>query len=136
MAKSSAEETLQSNKIVLDQKTSKLLCLHLAQKNWKHLLVFVFVIYMFWNGSCQLFSECEVIVKQLKSTSLLVWALMSFNFNAFLKRFDMLRQCLVPSITKKVNSYSLVLGQQPLIALQIQNFHYSLLMNPTIYKTF
>ena len=34
----------------------------------------------------------------------------------------MLSQCLVPSITKKVISYSLVLGQQPLIALQIQIF--------------
>ena len=38
------------------------------------------------------------------------------------KRFDMLSQSLVPSITKKVNSYSLVLGQQPFIALQIQIF--------------
>ena len=31
----------------------------------------------------------------------------------------MLSQCLVPSITKKVISYLLVLGQQSLIALQI-----------------
>ena len=35
-------------------------------------------------------------------------------------------QCLVPYITKKVNSYSLVLGQQALIALQIQSFHESI----------
>ena len=31
--------------------------------------------------------------------------------------------CLEPSITKKVNSYALVLRQQPLTTLQIQNFH-------------
>ena len=36
----------------------------------------------------------------------------------------MLSQCLVPSITKKVISYTLVLGQQPLIALKMQNYHY------------
>ena len=30
----------------------------------------------------------------------------------------MLSQCLVPSITKKVNSYSLVLEQEPLIVFQ------------------
>ena len=41
----------------------------------------------------------------------------------FFKRFDKLSQCRIPSITKKVNSYSLVLGQQPFIALQIQNFY-------------
>ena len=35
----------------------------------------------------------------------------------------MLSQCLVPYITMKVNSYSMVLRQQPLAALQIQNFH-------------
>ena len=35
-------------------------------------------------------------------------------------------QFLVPYITKKVNSYSLVLGQQALIALQIQSFHESI----------
>ena len=38
----------------------------------------------------------------------------------------MLRQCLVPHITKKVISYLLVLRQQPFIALQIQNFHWSI----------
>ena len=41
----------------------------------------------------------------------------------FKNRFDVHGQCLVPSIKKKVNSYSLLLGQQALIALQIQNFH-------------
>ena len=40
----------------------------------------------------------------------------------FKKTFGMLSQCLVLSITKKVSSYSLVLGQHPLTALQIQNF--------------
>ena len=40
----------------------------------------------------------------------------------------MLSQCLVPSITKKVDSYLFVLGQQPLIALQIQTFHESIPM--------
>ena len=39
------------------------------------------------------------------------------------KTFDMVSQCLVPYIGKKVNSYSFFLGQQPSIALQIQNFH-------------
>ena len=38
----------------------------------------------------------------------------------------MLSQCLVPSIIKKVISYKSVLGQQPLITLQIQNFQYIL----------
>ena len=37
--------------------------------------------------------------------------------------FDMLSQSLVPSMTKKAISYSLVLGQQPLTAPQIQKFH-------------
>ena len=46
----------------------------------------------------------------------------------------MLSQCLVSSITKKVNSYSFVLGQQPFIALQIQNFHKCILMYPKIDK--
>ena len=46
-----------------------------------------------------------------------------FTLMLFKKRFDMLSQSILPSITKKVNSYSLDLGQQPLIALQIQNFH-------------
>ena len=53
---------------------------------------------------------------------LLVEVLTSFQFNVFLKRFDMLSQCLVPSITKNINSYSLALGQQPLLARQIQKF--------------
>ena len=34
----------------------------------------------------------------------------------------MLSQCQVPSLTKSVISYLLVLGQQPLIALQIKIF--------------
>ena len=36
---------------------------------------------------------------------------------------DILSQCLVPFISRQIISYSLFLGQQPLIALQIQNFH-------------
>ena len=43
-------------------------------------------------------------------------------------------QFLVPYITKKVNSYSLVLGQQALIALQIQSFHESISIYLTIDK--
>ena len=39
----------------------------------------------------------------------------------------MLSQCLVPSVTKTAISYSLILEQQALIALQIQNFHESLI---------
>ena len=54
----------------------------------------------------------------------LAQALTSVHFNVFHKRFHMLSQCLVPSITKKVISYLLVLGQQPLITFQIQNFKY------------
>ena len=56
---------------------------------------------------------------------IIVTTLTSFFFNAFFsKRFNMLNQCLVPSITKKVSSYLLLLGEQTLIiALQIQNFH-------------
>ena len=46
----------------------------------------------------------------------------------------MLSQCLVPSITKKVHSYLFVLGQQPLIALQIQTFHESIPMYLKINK--
>ena len=46
----------------------------------------------------------------------------------------MLSQCLVPSITKKVISYLLVLGQQPLIALQIEYFHLSISMHPKANK--
>ena len=38
----------------------------------------------------------------------------------------MLSQCPVPSITKNIFSYLMALGQQPLIALQIQIFHYIL----------
>ena len=34
----------------------------------------------------------------------------------------MLRWCHLPSLNKKINSYSLVLRQEPLIALQIQDF--------------
>ena len=37
-----------------------------------------------------------------------------FQFKSFLKKsFNMLSQCLVPSITKKFNSYSLVLALIP-----------------------
>ena len=54
---------------------------------------------------------------KLSKCSALVRALTSFHFNVFLKRFDMLSQCLTLSVTKKVISYSLVLGQQPLKAL-------------------
>ena len=39
----------------------------------------------------------------------------------FEKISDLLRHCLVPSITKKTNSYSLDLRQQPLIALEIKH---------------
>ena len=38
----------------------------------------------------------------------------------------MLSQCLLVSINEKVISYSLFLGQQTLIALQIQNFDQSI----------
>ena len=41
----------------------------------------------------------------------------------FEKRFDMLSQFLLSSRTQKVIFYPLVLGQQPLISLQIQKFN-------------
>ena len=44
-----------------------------------------------------------------------------FSLMFFKGRFDMLSQCFLSS--KKVIFYLLVLGQQPLIALQIQSFH-------------
>ena len=52
------------------------------------------------------------------------------------KRFDMLSQCLAPYIAKKkkVNSYLLVLGQQPCTVLPIQHFHLSILMYLRINK--
>ena len=37
----------------------------------------------------------------------------------------MLEQCLVPPITEKTISYSLVLGQQQFITLEIKNFQRS-----------
>ena len=51
----------------------------------------------------------------------IVRAVMSFTLMV-LKKHDMLVQYLLPSITKEVISYLLVLGQQPFIILQIQNF--------------
>ena len=67
--------------------------------------------------------ELEVICPTWRER--IVGALTSFLFNGFFlkKTFDMLSQFLLPYLTKKVNSYSLVLGEQPLITLQIQNFH-------------
>ena len=41
----------------------------------------------------------------------------SFSLGTDFQRFDMLSQCLIPSVTKKAISYSLALGQQPLIDL-------------------
>ena len=65
--------------------------------------------------------ELEVICPTWREH--IVGALTSFLFNVFfLKTFDMFSQFLLPYLTKKVNSYSLVLGEQPLIILQIQNF--------------
>ena len=52
-----------------------------------------------------------------------VGALTSFHIDVFLKRFNIPSQCLVPPITNKVISYSLVLGQQLLTPHQIKNFH-------------
>ena len=55
----------------------------------------------------------------------------------FLKKgLDKFNQCLVPSITKNISSYSLGLGQQPLIALPIQNFHESISINHKIIGNF
>ena len=51
-----------------------------------------------------------------------VGALTSFHIDVFLKRFYIPSQCLVPPITNKVISYSLVLGQQLLTPHQIKNY--------------
>ena len=45
-----------------------------------------------------------------------------------LKRFNILSQSVVPSITEKVISYSLALGQHLFIALQIKNFRENISM--------
>ena len=54
----------------------------------------------------------------------------------FKKGLDKSKLCLVPSITKEICSYSLGLGQQPLIALRIQNFHESISINHKIIGNF
>ena len=66
---------------------------------------------------------------------LILGALTSFYFSDFKKRFDMLSQCLVPHISKKVNCYSLVLGQKPLIALQTQCTSMYLQINKNIFNS-
>ena len=69
-------------------------------------------------------SDLSEIIKKCQNimTRMVVRALTSFHFNVFSKRFNRLRQYLVMSITKKVISYLLVLGQQTLIALEMQIF--------------
>ena len=66
----------------------------------------------------------------------IVRGLTSFLFNVFLKMFDMLVQSLVPSITKKVVSYSLVLGKLPFTALQIKNFQWNIALYIKSLETF
>ena len=48
----------------------------------------------------------------------------------------MLSQCLVASITKKVISYLLVPRQQPLRALQTQDFHFKVFKYLKINRNF
>ena len=48
----------------------------------------------------------------------------------------MLSQCLVASITKKVISYLLVPRQQPLRALQTQDFHFKVFQYLKINRNF
>lgn len=64
----------------------------------------------------------------------IVRTLTFFLVNVFFLSFNMLSQCLVPSITKKTISYSLVLGQ--LRALQIQSFQCSILVYPKMIRNF
>ena len=71
----------------------------------------------------------DIGLRKFNTTRLLQWLFRKI-FVIHLKKkniyqyiSDMLSQCLVPSITKKVNSDLLVLGRKPLIGLQIQNFH-------------
>ena len=49
-----------------------------------------------------------------------------FTFNVFLKKTLIYSWCLLPSITKKIISYSLIPGEQPFITPQIQNFQESI----------
>ena len=60
---------------------------------------------------------------QMAKTMPLVRHWRPFTLMFFKKGFDMLSRYFLPSMTKKVIFYSLVLGQQPLIVLQIQNYY-------------
>ena len=68
-----------------------------------------------------IFIETELVVHFTVYKIITLYSPFTLLFSK--KRFDMLGQSLVPSITKSVISYSLRLEQQPLITLQIQNFH-------------
>ena len=70
------------------------------------------LVHLNTNSLRNKFEMLEEIIKD-NSTSTNVHSLKYF----FLKRCDMLSLCLVLSITKKIFSYSLVLEQQPFIAL-------------------
>ena len=65
------------------------------------------------------YSYVLIIQKFSAAGSLLhiVRRLTFFHCNVFEKRFNTLDQCLVPSITKRVISYSLILEQKPFIVL-------------------
>ena len=69
-----------------------------------------------------------------KQTITIVQSLFTLIF--LKKRFNMLSRCLVASITKKVISYLLVLRQQPLRALQTQDFHFKVFQYLKINRNF
>ena len=55
-------------------------------------------------------NKTENIQKRTQRFNLIVGALTPFHFNVFKKRFDMLSQCLVQSITKKKHFLLVVSG--------------------------
>ena len=90
-------------------------------------MAFKNILKLFWRCANIKSDILKLVFKSIYVTSKLglriVRAPTFFHFNVFWKTLNILCQCQVPSITKKVTSYSLVLGQQPHIALELRNFH-------------
>ena len=78
---------------------------------------------LLWRWTKVLWTSAFPKLGQTVKTMPLVQHWRPFTLMFFKKRFDMLSRCILPSIIKKVIFYSLVLGQQTLIVLQIQNYY-------------
>ena len=76
---------------------------------------------MFGESSSSDKKKCKI---HLKLWGILVRALTSFHSHIFLKSFDMLRQCLLPSITKK--SKFLLVDSEPATTYSPSNTKLSL----------